>query len=67
MNEEMRGVIGVCADCFHCMCRIIERDEEDLYTFKCLLSNDCIEDKINTCSHFYNRNETSLFLTEQFR
>ena len=67
MNDEMRSVIGVCADCFHCMCRVITREGEEFFTFKCLLSDDCIEDKINNCSHFYNRNEVSLFQTEQFR
>ena len=67
MNEEMRNAIGVCADCLHCFCRVLELEEGDTFLFRCLLSGYDLEERTNTCSHFEERNQISLFLSEQFR
>lgn len=63
MNEEIRNLIGVCADCLHLMCHSISIDDDDVYFFKCLLCGESINNHISTCSHFGKRINTTLFIS----
>lgn len=68
MNDGMRKVIGICADCQHLFGKIITgNDDEELCSFKCLVSGDSLEEKVERCSHNQNNNDVSLFRSEQYR
>ena len=67
MNDEIRCVIGICADCVHLFGKVMITDEEELCYFKCLVSDEMCESVVERCSHHYNKSDVSIFLTEQFR
>jgi hypothetical protein len=67
MNDEIRGLIGICADCVHLFAKVMTTEDEELCYFKCLISDEMCESVAEQCSHHYNKSGVSLFMSEQFR
>jgi hypothetical protein len=67
MTEEIRCIIGMCADCDFLYARLFMLEGEEVITFKCLITNDNVESITKRCSHFVSNNKESIFLNDEFK